>query len=1034
MQSDPKKINNSLSNGINISTEDKIKYKLLYENYPLILFTVSLDKKIISINKNGASELGYEVDELIGSDISDIYILTERERIERQIQYVLLNPGKQSSHEMIMLRKNGQSFWVRETIYTTADTEIITEINFVCDNITYQKNAEENAKKLAQSLQNMLDASPLGVLVYRMDENDDLILISTNQSAVNKLKIDVYKLISKKIQDIFPGLLKDNFIGKFKSVLKTGKSLLNMQLNYEDNYLKGVFEFSVMQLTSNTIAVFFNDITEKYKATEALIQSEIKYKTLFESANDAIILVFNGVIVDCNQKTLELFRCTKEMFKDIPPYDLSPEYQSDGSLSSLKGKKKIDDALSGQLQFFEWTHKRFDDSIFIAEISLNRIQLGNLVFVQAIVRDITERKNSERIISEQKRELATLMSNLPGMAYRCKNNINWTMEFVSEGCYQLTGYRQDELINDKQISYASLIHKNDQLLVYEIIQNAVANHEPFTLLYRIITWQGLEKWVWEKGRAIYNDFGNVVCLEGFITDITERKLSEEKVNILAQTLKNVSECVCITNIRDKIIFVNKSFSRVYGYSQTEIIGKPISFIRSMNNDPAVVKEIHLQTLAGGWTGELMNKRKNGEEFPIYLSTSLITDDSGKPIALAAVSMDITEAKMRQKELTDAKEKAEQVSRIKSNFFTNVSHELRSPLVGILGFAEILRNEIKNPAHADMAETILLGGKRLLETLNNVLDLSRIETDKIKITYTEINLAGFVNENIKLFTALADKKDLKLHVKKSKSDVYILADEHLLFQIFNNLMTNAIKYTQSGSVTAEIKSFKKNDLRYASLSITDTGIGIRDENQKIIFEAFRQVSEGLNRQFEGTGLGLTVTKKLVEMMSGEIILKSKFGSGSSFQVIFPLQSAKSKDKEQKEKRKSDKKTEETGCLNNLNKILMVDDDSASRDIAKLFLKNICEMDFALSGQEAITMASINDYKLILLDINLGIGLSGIEVAQKIKSIKGYEKIPIVALTAFALPGEKEEFLNAGCTHYLSKPFSRTDLIDLLNDLI
>lgn len=163
-----------------------------------------MDKKIISINKNGASELGYEVDELIGSDISDIYILTERERIERQIQYVLLNPGKQSSHEMIMLRKNGQSFWVRETIYTTTDTEIITEINFVCDNITYQKNAEENAKKLAQSLQNMLDASPLGVLVYRMDENDDLILISTNQSAVNKLKIDVYKLISKKYRIFFP--------------------------------------------------------------------------------------------------------------------------------------------------------------------------------------------------------------------------------------------------------------------------------------------------------------------------------------------------------------------------------------------------------------------------------------------------------------------------------------------------------------------------------------------------------------------------------------------------------------------------------------------------------------------------------------------------------------------------------------------------------------------------------------------------------------------------------------------------------------
>ncbi|MDY0083964.1 MAG: PAS domain S-box protein, partial [Ignavibacteriaceae bacterium] len=715
------------------------------------------------------------------------------------------------------------------------------------------------------------------------------------------------------------------------------------------------------------------------------------------------------------------------------PYDLSPEYQPDGSLSKLKGKKKIDDALSGELQFFEWTHKRFDESIFITEISLSKIQLDNSVYIQAIVRDITERKNSERIISEQRRELATLMSNLPGMAYRCKNNINWTMEFVSEGCYQLTGYRQDELINDKQITYASLIHKSDQLLVYEIIQNAVANHEPFTLLYRIITWHGLEKWVWEKGRAIYDDTGNVVCLEGFITDITERKLAEEKINILAQTLKNVSECVCITNIRDKIIFVNKSFSRVYGYSQTEIIGKPISFIRSLSNDPEIVKEIHLKTLAGGWTGELLNKRRSGEEFPIYLSTSLITDDSGKPIALAAVSMDITEAKLREKELTDAKEKAEQVSRIKSNFFTNVSHELRSPLVGILGFAEILRNEINNPALADMAETILLGGRRLLETLNNVLDLSRIEADRIEINYSEINLAGFVNQNIKLFKTLAEKKNLRLIVKKPKSAVFILADEHLLFQIFNNLMTNAIKYTSSGSVTVEIRSLNKNDLRFASLSVIDTGIGIKDENKKIIFEAFRQVSEGLNRQFEGTGLGLTITKKLVEMMSGEIILKSKFGSGSTFQILFPLQSAALKEKNIKRREKSGSETEATDTLTVLHKILMVDDDSASRDIAKLFLKNICEMDFAFTGQDAITMASINDYKLVLLDINLGSGLSGMEVAQKLKSIKGYENIPIVALTAFALPGEKEEFLNAGCTHYLSKPFSRTDLINLLKEL-
>jgi PAS domain S-box-containing protein len=1026
-------LNNSSKKNIQVvQNTGNYNEQTLYDNHPLILVTISLDKKIISVNRNGAKELGYEVSELIGEQITKLFISAEAERLDKQISNVLMQPGKQSSHEMLMLRKNNQQFWVRETIYTINSDETIQEIYFVCDNITFQKNAEVNAKNLAESLQSMLDASPLGVFVFSQDENDELILISTNQSAVNILKINVYKLISKPISEIFPSLDK-NFIEKeFLKVIKSGNALLNQVIDYKDDLFSGIYEYSIIKLSEKNIAIFFTEITEKQKALASLQQSELKFKTLFESANDAIFLMKEDVFIDCNEKTTEIFVGSKAQIIGKKPYQFSPEFQPDGHLSSTKAKEKITLAFSGTPQSFEWLHLKLDGTPFFAEVSLKRVDLQGESYLQAIVRDITERKKSEKIITGQKRELDTLMSNLPGMAYRCANNLNWTMEFVSDGCYMLTGYRKDELINDKVVSYASIIHKEDQLLVFETVQNAVNNHEPFTLLYRIITWQGLEKWVWEKGRAIYDEHGNVICIEGFVTDITERKLAEERIVILAQTLKSVSESVCITNLRDKIIFINKSFSRIYGYSSNEIIGKPITIVRSSNNDHLLVKKILPETLAGGWSGELLNKRKNGEEFAIHLSTSLITDDNGKPIAFAGVAVDITEQKMRELELNQARLQAEQAARLKTNFFTNISHELRTPLVGILGFAEILRDKVKNPDLSEMADTIFSSGKRLMETLNSVLDLSTVETDKLDLRLTELNLYNFVEDNIKLFEPIATKKGLELVVKYTNKNIYASVDEHLLYQILNNLINNAIKYTESGKITIETKLIDEKS-KFAAIIVSDTGIGIKKENLKNIFEEFSQASGGLSRKFSGTGLGLTITKKFVELMSGEIKAESKFGEGSSFTIMFPLIKESSVESDNPDKiliQEKDSRQKQ----NLLPQILMVDDDSTSRDIIRMFLKNIYKIDFAQSGEEALQMIEKKSYKIVLMDINLGKGLSGIETTQRIRKISKYKETPIVAITAFAMAGEKEEILRSGCTHYLAKPFLKKGLVNLLESIL
>lgn len=1012
--------------------ESENKYRALYNNHPLILITIDLYKKIISINSKGAKELGYEIDELINSDIANVFKASEFERLEKQIKYVLDNPGIQSSHEMKMLRKDGSEFWVRETIYTSTIPAYTTQIFFVCDNITYQKNAEAEAKKLAQSLQNMLDASPLGVLVYRLDENEDLILISTNQSAVKILQIDLYSLISKKIDEVFPGLVLEDLPNKFKAVIKSGHSLLNQTMKYKDEHFTGYYEFSAMKLTENTVAVFFTNITEKHKALSALTESELKYKTLFESANDAIFLMKDDIFIDCNQKTLELFGCNKVQIIGKRPQDFSPEYQPDGTKSSQSAIEKINACLTGKTQFFEWQHKKLNGQLFDVEVNLKKIEFHNEIYLQAIVRDITERKKTLAIISEQRRELATLMSNLPGMAYRCANNINWTMEFVSEGCFDLTGYKAEELINDKVISYSDVIHKNDRLKVYEDVQKALAKKEPFTLHYRIVTADETEKWVWEKGRGIWNDSGNLMRLEGFVTDITESKLAEEKIKILAHALKSVSECVCITDLRDRITFVNKSFCRVYGYSPEELIGKHISIVRSQKNDPEIVRRILPETLAGGWSGELINTKKDGEEFPIHLSTSLITDDYGRPIAMAGVNTDITERLKYEEELKSAKEKAEEASRLKSNFFTNISHELRTPLVGILGFAEIIRDEVHQPEISNMAELILTSGKRLMETLNSVLDLSRIEANKMELKFAPVNLSLFVKDHLKLFEKIASDKGLLIGCEIKEQNIWANLDDQIFSQILNNLIGNAIKYTLKGSVTVEVGREKQNNKAKAVIKVIDTGIGIKKEFLTQIFEEFRQVSEGLNRHFEGTGLGLTITKRFVEMMSGKISVESELNKGSIFKVEFDeIQNPRSTAGITEE---SSKVSEQKFELTLLPEILMVENDEVSRDITARFLKNICKITFAETGEKAIELAKQKKFRAILMDINLGLGLNGIETTKLIKQINGYENTPIIAVTAFAMAGEKDEFLRSGCTHYISKPFNKRDITALLIKLL
>ena len=655
--------------------------------------------------------------------------------------------------------------------------------------------------------------------------------------------------------------------------------------------------------------------------------------------------------------------------------------------------------------------------------------------------------------------------------------------------------------------------------------------------------------------------GNAIAMEGFITDITERKLAEEKISMLAHALKSISESVCITDMNDIITFVNTSFTYTYGYKSLEILGKHVSIIWSDNNPQMKLNQIQPKTLEGGWTGELLNVKKNGDEFPILLSTSVIKDDAENPIALIGISTDITERKkaeeaLKQSEerfkslvdnmlepalildysgtilfannstarlvdlnspeqalgmkifdflhpnynlpvqralketlvnpdrffvefilitvndnerwieslgtkiifnnnpgilitlhdiserkkaeeqLKEAKEYAEEMNELKSNFLASMSHELRTPLVGILGYAELLQEGLKNSHQYEMAGRILQSGNRLMETLNSLLDLSRIEANQVELNLEPVNVINIVNTQLLLFKPVAEERGLYLKSEFSEDKITAHLDERFLGQIINNLVNNAIKFTHKGGVVIKVYSYDEGKDKFVKINICDTGIGIPKDNIKLIFDEFRQVSEGFNRHFEGTGLGLTITKRFVELMKGKIEVKSEIGKGSEFTVTFKIHS------DEKVFDIIDKKLIKDNIEDidysippaEIANVLMVEDDESSQDITKVFLKEICNLKFASSGEEALIAVKEEKFDAILMDINLGAGMSGTEAALKIKQFDEYKDTPIVAVTAFAMKGDKDEFLKNGCTHYISKPFNRISISRLMKNIL
>ncbi len=491
--------------------------------------------------------------------------------------------------------------------------------------------------------------------------------------------------------------------------------------------------------------------------------------------------------------------------------------------------------------------------------------------------------------------------------------------------------------------------------------------------------------------------------------------------------------VVITDSKGRIEYVNAQFCAITQYTQAEIVGKTQGFIKSGYHDTSFYKNLWNTILSGNnYRGEILNKKKNGEVFWEAVLISPLKNEAGTITNFITVKEDITEYKKLIEELTAAKEKAEEMSRLKSNFLANMSHELRTPLIGILGYADILSTEFPDPDIADMALTITESGERLKNTLNMILDLSRIGSEQKLLNSKISNVIPLIQGSVETYTEIARKKNLVLNSVYSSQELLGFIDEDLFVDALNNIIKNAVIYTKQGGISITTSIEKSDDLTHIKIDVADTGIGIDEKDYTQIFEEFRQASEGLSRSFEGTGLGLTLAKEYIESMNGTISVASTLGAGSTFTIRIPLvEGVHSLSPE------ASNAPKEPPAISNMTEeysILYIEDDYISQKVVSRMLHNRYLVDTANSGKAALEQVKNKHYQCILMDINLGEGADGTEVTKEIRKIPEYKEIPIIAVTAYAGSENKNKFLAAGCTDYISKPFSQKELISFIKKVL
>lgn len=1006
------------------------RYRTLVENIADLVYVIDPDGRFVFVNDVACEVTGYSKDDLLGRYVSDLVVPEDQEilgkKLDQRLKGIHVTP-----FEIEIIAKGGGIIPVEVHASAMRNSQgVINGILGVVRDLRERILVERAMDASEGFLRALIDAMQNDVFVIN---GDGMIMYAStkNEEFITAFTED---LMNKNLSEIFEPSLALHFLENIRLTIDNEiERTIQYHLNGLDAvrwYLAVISPLHDARGSVNAVVVVSTDVTEQKLASQAVRDSEQKYRMLFDSIPEAIFAIDRKTfrIVSVNQTTVLRYGYTRDELSRMSISALSlPKERTIFEQMFVSG-------LSSQeiIQPINWKHVAKNGRVFPVEIYSRPITLLDTPVELMVCMDITIRQQEEeaRLIAEEQFRLAfestrlgVLFIHNDGVMFKSNRAFQDMLELSAEQLQNIPFL--DVLQEDERRQHERLF----QQLIKGSVPSFQSNSHLISKAGNTITTRTTVSFVHgANGKPVYS----VMMIEDITKSVEmERALIESQSKYKA-LFEDANDAIFLIEANGIIVEVNQRACIDHQWRREELIGQIIGELNASTVSVRTDSRLALLKKGDRLVFEIDHARKDGSTLPYEVSARIV-EIKGRDL-IQAMCRDVTERKRAEIELRTAKEKAEEANRLKSTFLATMSHEIRTPLNAILGFSSLIREGFEQYVTEEQKmffEYVESNGKRLLETIGGILDLSKIESGEIHLEKKILSLPEEVSCVVRNLHVLAESKGVALSMELSDIDYYIEADPFYLAQVYNNIVGNAIKFTSQGRITVRI--FATEDRQHVNVEVRDTGVGISQNYLKHIFVPFSQEDMSYGRPYEGSGLGLALTKRLLDLMDAEITVESIKGVGSTVTTTFrrrhhdtiPLGDI----------RRGGETTTGDDDHGGIRKpgiltILAIEDNLEAGELVKLYLRTKYKTVIVTNALDGFTFLQEHPVHIILMDLALLSYDDGITATERIRLNKKYDHVPIIAMTAYATEEMRKKSFAAGCNDFLMKPFQRDDLVRML----